>query len=285
MSKSHNKKRNIGLIYEQLVNYVSEALVEGRKDDADRALKIINQNFKKGTELYREFRLFNALVKTSVKSDSLASRILSEAKSAAQDHDPIKLRAEKSQLIKEINHEIKDSSVFYARRVDNYRTYATIQTLLNDWRQKEVRDFSRCALYETKIHEWLTTERVDEDWSDQRTPDINRLSVKIMTEKFNIKYRDTLSETQKTILREYAFSSKSEDFKKFKSVLSSVKSDANRQMAIFSQTCDNNILNEKLDRVNVLIGNLDPEVVTDESVSKFLLVCRLCEELKEKKSV
>ena len=105
MSKSHNKKRNIGLIYEQLVSYVSQALVEGKKSDADNALKIIGRNFKKGSELYREFRLFNALVKTYVKSDALATRILSEAKAAAQDHDAKKLRAEKSQLIKEINHE------------------------------------------------------------------------------------------------------------------------------------------------------------------------------------
>ena len=47
MSKSHNKKRNIGLIYEQLVSYVSQALVEGKKSDADNALKIIGRNFKK----------------------------------------------------------------------------------------------------------------------------------------------------------------------------------------------------------------------------------------------
>jgi hypothetical protein len=285
MSKSHNKKRNVGLIYEQLVNYVSQALVEGRKEDADRALKIVSRNFKKGTELYREFRLFNALVKTSVKSDALATRILSEAKLAAQDHDPVKLRAEKSQLIKEINHEIKDPLGFYSRRVDNYRDYATIQTMLNDWRRKEVQDFSRCALYETKIHEWLTTERVEANLSDQRTPDINRLSVKIMTDKFNVKYKETLSEDQKNILKEYAFSTSSKDYQHIKSVLSTIKNDTKREMERFSQTCENKILNEKLDRVNTLIGNLDPEEITDDSVSKFLLACRLCEELGEKEGV
>ena len=284
MSKSHNKKRNIGLIYEQLVSYVSQALVEGKKSDADNALKIIGRNFKKGSELYREFRLFNALVKTYVKSDALATRILSEAKAAAQDHDAKKLRAEKSQLIKEINHEIKDSN-FYSRRVDNYRTYATIQTLLNDWRKKDVQDFSRCALYETKIHDWLTTQRDTEDLIKHKTPDINRLSVKLMTNKFNTKYKDALSESQKSILKEYAFSTATKDFQKIKDTLSYIKKETSKEMEKFSKTCDNKILNEKLGKVNILIESLNPESVSDETVSKFLLVCQLCEELREKKSV
>ena len=77
MSRPHNKKRNVGIIYEQLINYTSQSLVEGRKKDADNAMSIIRRNFKKGTELYKEFRLFNALVKTSVPSAALATRILS----------------------------------------------------------------------------------------------------------------------------------------------------------------------------------------------------------------
>ena len=155
MSKSHNKKRNVGIIYEQLINYISQTLVEGKKKETDTAIEIIRKNFRPGTELYKEFRLFNALVKTHVASESLATRILSEAKRAAQDHDSKKLRSEKSQLIREINNNLCEGSNLYSRRIENYTTYATIQTLLNDWRSKEVQDISRVALYESKIHGWL----------------------------------------------------------------------------------------------------------------------------------
>ena len=51
MSKTHNKKRNVGIIYEQLVRKVSESLVEGDMDRANLVLDILKKNFRKGTEL------------------------------------------------------------------------------------------------------------------------------------------------------------------------------------------------------------------------------------------
>ena len=84
MARNHNKKRNIGLMYELLLRYISSSLVEDKKKDAQTALDIVSSRFNQDTELYKEFRLFNALVKTSVPSDSLATRILAEAKKAAK---------------------------------------------------------------------------------------------------------------------------------------------------------------------------------------------------------
>ena len=66
MSKTHNKKRNVGIIYEQLVRKVSEALVEGDMKRADLVLQVIKNNFSQDTELYKEFRLFNALAKSDI---------------------------------------------------------------------------------------------------------------------------------------------------------------------------------------------------------------------------
>ena len=210
MSKAHNKKRNVGIIYEQLVRKVSEALVKGDSDRADVVLGILKRNFKKDTELYKEFRLFNALVKTTVSSDSIATRILSEAKSAAQDHDSSQLRKEKSRLIKEINH-VLDDPAFYKTRVDDYRTYATIQTLLNDWRSGPKSDISRVALYEDQIHSWLITEKKSVKLEDLRSNNIDKLTVKIMREKFNKRYGASLSEGQRSLIREMVFSKETGD--------------------------------------------------------------------------
>ena len=87
MSNNHNKKRNVGLIYEQLIRYASKCLLEGKAERAETAMKIMKDHFKPGSELYKEFRLFNALVQTSVSSESLAIRVLDEAKKAALTHD------------------------------------------------------------------------------------------------------------------------------------------------------------------------------------------------------
>lgn len=275
----------MGIIYEQLINYTSQALVEGRKKNADDSFALIRRHFKKGTELYKEFRLFNALVKTSVPSSALAARILSEAKKAAQDHDAKKLRSEKSNLIREINHNLVEGSSLYSRKIKDYRTYATIQTLLNDWRASEVTDFTRTSLYETKIHDWLLSEKKEDVLEDEKTEDINKLTVKIMTEKFNNRYGSSLNDAQKQILSEYAFSSSTNNFDGLSRKLNEIKKDTNKNIRNFSKGCTNKTLNEKIINVKNMVESLDCQKINDDSVSKFLLLSRLNDEIGEKENV
>ena len=123
MSK-HNKKRNVGIIYEQLLSSLSRSLVEGKSGEVKIIKGLIDKHFRPGTELYKEFRLFQAMVKTSVPRESLAIKILEEAKSASCNLNSQKLQIEKSLLIKDINHKIADGN-FYNQRVNEYRDYAT----------------------------------------------------------------------------------------------------------------------------------------------------------------
>ena len=45
----HNKKRNVGLIHEQLVRYASEKIVEGKKSIAENAVNVLNSHFEEGS--------------------------------------------------------------------------------------------------------------------------------------------------------------------------------------------------------------------------------------------
>jgi len=142
MSKNHNKKRNSILLYEFLVSSISKSLVEDDKRKSSAALKILRRHFKKGTNLYKEFRLLNSLIKTSVSSPQVASRILKEAKDAAIKMDLTELDREKSLLIRNINHTINNDGSFYDQHVNEYRMCATIQQLINEWRSDDA-DISR----------------------------------------------------------------------------------------------------------------------------------------------
>ena len=133
MSFSHNKKRNIGLLYEFLIKTISNALVENDKQKSAKALKIIKQSFKPGTELYKEFRLINSLMRTTVSSEAVAASIMSEAKMAARTHDVNLLDHQKSILIRNINHQLRDEN-FYDQYVNEYKMFATLQSLINNWR-------------------------------------------------------------------------------------------------------------------------------------------------------
>ena len=84
ISINHNKKRNVGIVYELLLRSVSAYLIEGEKEKAQTALDIISRRFSKDTELFKEFRLFNALAKTRVTDSAVSAVILTETKAAAR---------------------------------------------------------------------------------------------------------------------------------------------------------------------------------------------------------
>ena len=159
MSKSHNKKRNVGLVYEFLVRYISRTLVENREDDAQKAIRILNRRFKAGTQVYREFRLFNSLLTTRVSSGNVVSSIITEARSATRRLNLKELNSEKSKLIREINHSLQDPT-FFNQQVVDYKTYATIQTLLNEWRGNDI-DIAQMAELEDNLSGWIMSERAD----------------------------------------------------------------------------------------------------------------------------
>ena len=133
MSKTHNKKRNVGVIYEILVKYIAECLVEKRDKQRKIASKIIRKYYAPNTEIYKEYRLFRSLIETTVSNQSVANSILSEAKKASSALNEKALDKEKSNLIREINYQL-DSARVYKTKIDNYRLYATVQTVLNEWR-------------------------------------------------------------------------------------------------------------------------------------------------------
>jgi hypothetical protein len=281
MSRSHNKKRNVGIIYELLLRNISSALVENDKKTAESALKIIENRFDKSKEIYKEFRLFNALAKTTVSDSAIAAAILTEAKQAARRCDSSQLEKEKSFLIKDINHNLKDKS-FYHRRVPEYKIYATIHTLLNEWRKKDKSDLSRMIQYESKVAEWLLIEKNTSDLdSEDVNPDVNNLVVNIMTEKINNKYRGRMNKGQRDLIKSYAFSVSSNNNDTIRNSLESIKKETLDSLLEFKQSTENTVLLEKIDLVTGKILLENTEEISDEKISKFLVVMQLHEEVKE----
>ena len=280
MSKSHNKKRNVGIIYEQLLRTMAASLVANDTNKYNSTLNIIRKHFAPGTQLYKEFRLFNAMVKTTVDKESLATRILKEAKSAALDFDSAQLRKEKALLIKEINYTFSDPS-FYNQRIDEYRKYATIQTLLNDWRSSGKAPISRVADYENKVCNFLLTETPEEPLQVLKNDDISTLTVRLMTEKFNNKYGQQLNDEQQTLIKEYIFSTETGKTTQFSAYLFELKESLVAELDMYSSVCDNVVLNEKMNKVTTGIKMLDANQINDETISRFLLVSQLKKEIME----
>ena len=283
MSKTHNKKRNTALLYEFLIRTISSALVEDNKRKSATALKILRRYFKHGTQLYKEFRIFNALVKTTVSGDAVATSILKEARTAIESLDYNVLDREKSLLIRSINHMIKDEN-FYDQPIAEYRLYATIQTLFNEWRKPAgTADIVSLASYENQLREWLITEKKKEDHTlIDETPGTTRLLMKVMMKKLNEKYSESLNDDQREIIKAYAFSAANEDQTTIKKKLEEVRSGLLEAIDVYMvQKQDNTFVVNKLQDTKSRILSESLDVVDDSTVSKFMLYSTLRQELTE----
>jgi len=266
----HNKKRNVGLIHEQLVRYASEKIVEGKRSIAEKAIDVLNNHFEEGTELYREFRLFNSLVHTRTSNDDLARRIIKESKEACKIHDGKKLRSEKSDLIRSINHRI-DETYFYNQRVENYKIFATVQALLNEWRGGSNLSPKDVVDYEIVLEEWIS--RKDKKVTMDKNIDANPLTFKIMSEKFNKKYAGF--DKHQMALLEYKLLGKDD---KVEEKIKNLKVQATLAIESFYSNCDNPTLVEKRVIVEEKIKNL-PINSNDETIKKALIISHLTREL------
>jgi hypothetical protein len=280
-NRGHNKKRNTGLLYEFLVSDISRALVDNNQRRSSLSLKLLKRHFKKDSALYKEFRLINALVKTTVSSEAVAASIVQEAKKSARSYDVDALDREKSILIRNINHKINDD-VFYDQSVNEYRMYATIQTLLNDWRSPEA-DIERLAKYEDQLMKHLTTEKTKnaEHFINEESSGTSRLLMKVMMKKLNEKYSGILNEAQKSIVRSYVWSTTQDDPLAIKRKLSEVKDNLLASIESFSMNDANEYITNKLTAVKEQLVSESLNHVDDDTVTRFMLYIKLNNELTE----
>lgn len=276
MSSQHNKKRNVGIIYEQLLLKASAALIDNDPKTASKCAGIIKKYYKPGTEIFREFRLFQALINTTIKSESLGLRLIQEARRGVHTFSPQQLELEKSSLIREINKSIDDQG-FFNQPVREYRTYATVQTLLNDWQREDEANLHRVVEYESKLLEWMKSDKETPPALDElTTQDVSSMTVRIMNEKFEKKWGDKLNETQRSLIRDYVHGSVDER------MLESIKNRAIRGLTRLRESTDSKVLLEKLNDVHSMVEGIETKSLDDAGISKFMHLTQLYQELENK---
>lgn len=282
-SKGHNKKRNVGLLYEFLVRTASTAVVEGNEAKSSLALDMLNKHFAPGTALHREFKLFNSLMKVQITSSAVAGTILTEARNAARDYKIDELQKAKTRLINEMNRSFNDPTL-WDTPIPNYRIYATIGTLISEWREQTGRvDIRRLANYEEQLVKWLMENKtavVEQTYSP--CDGTERLAFKIALRKFNEKYSGTLLPEQKDIIRQWALSNHSGKpesiIRALKEIRESLVVDLDR--ASRDTTLEN--INKDIVDTKKKILNESLETVDDETVKRFMLYSRLRSEINTK---
>lgn len=280
---NHNKKRNVGIVYELLLRAVSAYLVEGDKKRAQLALDIVSQRFSRDTELFKEFRLFNALAKTRVSDTAVSAVILTESKSAARRIDHSKLDREKSLLIRDINHNLNDS-MFFHRRISNYRDLATIQTALNEWSLGDRSDLSKTIMIETKLVEMLRGSEIEAPEAITENVQVDSLVVKILNEKFNKKYAGSLTSDQRDLIRDYVLMNSSDGpTSEMIARANRIKESSLQTLNLIKATEKNQIIQENLSEVKSRVESLDLSTLDDDKLGRLMTLSQLIEEARETK--
>lgn len=277
----HSKKRNSLLIYEFLVRTISRSLIEDDKTKSTVTLKILRKYYKPGTEIYKEFRLMNALAKTTVSSEHVASSILKEAKTAVNGLDVKKLDREKSLLIRDINHKLNEEH-FYDQHVPQYRNFASIQTLINEWNSSD-KDLQKIAQFEDMLMSYLITEKAQpqETSISEDSSGTARLLMKVMTKKLNEKYNGVLNDQQKSLIKAYAYSTASDDSSSIKKKLEEIRSGVINRIdeELSKSTIPGDYIKTKLNETKAALINEDLTQPDDSIVSRFMLYSKLHDEL------
>ena len=273
----HSKFKNTGILFELLVRQIASDTLS---DNTCYATKIIQNHFKKGSQLARELKLYQSLTKENFDSQYKAQEFLNIIlKERAKLNESV-LRREKYNLIKSI----KDSYIiedFFKYRVSNYREMASAYKLFENVESTSPKEYVDCK---NTIFEAITTDKVvikeevvSEEYSKQ-PKEVRLLAYKFLVDSFNSKYSG-LSESQKLILKNYINNiDNSDTLRKF--VVSEVaKLRRELKLIKISDKVTKIKLNETVNLISELTKN---KVINENQILALLRYHQLLEELRRK---
>lgn len=276
----HNKKRNTGLVYEFLVRRLSSCLLENDSKGYKDALSIIQRYFYKGSPLDRERALFEAIIGTRGVSDRTAAAVITEVKREASKLDYIRLDRTKGRLIHEINRKL-GKNLFSESHIDEYKAYASVQLLINGCSPKRtIEESVQRVRLEEALHRYMT---IDPGSPDDEYSNVDDLAYRIAVKKFNERYSETLSESQKNLLKGYITSFVDDkEAGRFSRYLKKERSKLLtylRSSHSVKEIAQDNLMLERLENAEDRLASMDLDRPGQDEVEDILLYTRLAEEI------
>ena len=199
----HSKYKNTGILFEMLVRKLTS---ETMTSDKSVTIDIIKKYFGKNTELAKEMKLYNAMLKEQFKSEAKALEYIRSLKEAHKKLNKSTLRRERYNLVKEISNNFKLNQISKIR-VPNYKLLASAYIIFENDSADNPKQIMECK---SNIVDSIITERAQvEKQTDtvleafkSQPKDQRLLTYELLVDKFNSKYSG-LDENQKGLLNKY----------------------------------------------------------------------------------
>ena len=281
MAVKHSKFRNTGVLFELLVRQTTSDLINNQDS---KAVKILKKYFT-NTELGKEYSLYKTFCSPEKLSEAKAEMLISTILEQYNKLDREKINKLKYNLIKEIKSNY-DLDNFFKAKVDNYKPYASVYTILESQNSKSM-DTKQVLLNKINLLEHLTGTTLDNAKASpslvqefmKEDKEIRLLAYKILVEKFNNKYKN-FSERQKSILKEYI--TNVSDTKNLRVYLNGELKKIKTELTELKDTTKDQVTRIKLEEVLKFIKPLNEgHSIKDETITGILQYCDLIDELKK----
>lgn len=280
----HSKYKNTGILFELLVRQITLEILNG--SDNPKAKNIVAKYFGKNTQLQKELKLYELLLKEKYNSDTRAEKFVDTILEAYDRLDYQKLSKEKYNLVKEIRDNF-DINEFLSYPISNYKVMASIYKLFESKVKPEydVKDVFNSKI--TIIENIVNNSSAVSDKKDQliesykkQEKDLRLLTYKILVETFNKKYTN-LDTSQKTLLKEYI--NNVSNTSKFKDYVAAETPKIISELKSIHKKVNDKVTKIKLsETINTLSKMKIGKAVSDSQVSALMLSYELIKELKSK---
>ena len=285
----HSKFKNTGVLFELLVRQITLEVLNG--DKKETAKTIVREFFAPNTELNKELRLYDILLKEKYGSETKADRLVETVCDAHAKLNQSALSKEKFNLIKEVSAKF-DIEQFLSSPITNYKVLASIYKVFESKRESnyDIKDIfnSKITLIENITSKPSQKLKPTEDTKlietyKQQDKDLRLLTYKILVETFNKKYTN-LDDSQKNLLKEYI--NNITNTTKFKDYISIELPNIIAELKAIKVKVQDRVTTIKLsETISVLESMKIGKTVTDNNVSSIMLSYELIKELKSKVNV
>jgi len=281
--KRHSKVKNTGLIFELLTRQI---VADSLNNKNSHAVKILKNYFKKGTELFKEYQIYQCFLNQKYNDEKKADKLIDLVLEQVGSVNEKQVKKEKYNLIKEVmdNYDLKD---FSSGRITNYKVQASIYKLMEYYRNNQNVEPSEVVDSRFTIIEHLTSGKTKKNRDteikklvEKQDKDVRYLTIKTLLEKFNEKY-SSLDDKQRKLLSTYIYNvTNTNSLSEYVyGEFSSIKKDISRLMKKVNDDVTTIKLKEVIKQIPT--KSQTKSMVRDKQVASLLRHYELVKELKK----